>query len=127
MKTLRFNGEYWYEDERPMWKRIQEWICWVGGWKTHSSGGWPLRRRLSLQLLTPISLIGHRVTLYGHWFDVKLPIGVLVVNVRDRYAFISRNGTPGAAHTWLYGAPHDIRNAARERRACPQRDRHYAS
>jgi hypothetical protein len=129
MTTLRFNGEYWYEDERPTWKRIQERIAWIGGWQTHGpKSRFPvsLRQRLSWELLTPIALFGHRIVLYRHWFDVRTPYGTLVVNLRERYAFISHNGTPTAAHTWLYGAPHDIREAARERRASA-RDRHYAS
>jgi hypothetical protein len=111
MKTIRFNGEFWYEDTRSLAKRVAEWIVWVGGWSTFRKFSLGFR----LRHLTPVSIVGHRTTFYGHWFDVKTPEGVLVVNLRERYAFISRDGTPGRAHLWLYGAPREIREAAERR------------
>lgn len=116
MRTLSFNGEFWYEDRTPLLKRIARWCIWFGGWETHRNGGWPLLKRLRQEMISPVSLFGHRLTYFGHWADMKLPgHGILVVNWRERYAFISRDGTPDSAHTWLYGWPRHVERMAMRR------------
>ena len=112
MKTYKFNGELWYLDERPLWTRIRRWLMCLGT-KELKSG------RLSKDgEWLPAGFLGHRLNLYGHWFDVRTPWGYLVVvfqrDERGRRtrtierAFISPNGTPQHAHTWLVGTPPDI-------------------
>lgn len=122
MKVLKWNGEYWYVDARPVWERILSWVVWVGGWKV-----WREMRRfrpekLHLDTLAPISVLGHRLTWYGWGFDVKTPEGVLVVVMKKvgwgiERAYVSRDGTPGGAHVWIVGAPPEVLHAAVRRKA----------
>ncbi len=109
MRTLKFNGEYWYEDYTPIWSRIATWVVWVGGSRRHP---------------TPVSLLGHRVTFYEWGANVRLPGGDLLVvswcGVDPRHwwrtkpvsVYISRDGTPASAHTWLIGDPPELRLAS---------------
>ena len=108
MKTLRWNGEYWYVDQRSPWRRIRRWCIWVGGWERANGAGWCLRIPSATgghlwMSPTPISLAGHRVTIHRHWFQVRIASGHLVVDLRERHAYISRDGTPNNAHHWLWG------------------------
>lgn len=107
MNTLRFNGERWYVDRRSLWKRVRTWFVWVGGWEEANGAGWrfriPVGSRRIWMTPTPVSFLGHRLTIFGHWFDFRVPGGVLVVNFRERHAYISRDGTPSSAHHWLWG------------------------
>jgi hypothetical protein len=122
MRTISFNGEFWYEDSTPLLKRIAKWFVWVGGWKIWlGSRGSEYNR---LENLAPISLLGHRATYYGWGFDVRVKGGHLVVVFkRDNSgkvggierAYISRDGTPSEAHVWIHGAPMEIRRAAATR------------
>lgn len=112
-----FNGERWYLDDRPVWCRIRRWLVCVGLRELKNG-------RLSADgELTPFSILGHRATFFGHWFQVRTPLGWLVVGLkRDEngrlirriglpeidHAYISVNGTPQNAHTWLLGAPSHI-------------------
>jgi len=110
MKTLRWNGERWYVDTRSLWKRVRQWVIWVGGWERANGAGWQFTAgrsggRTVWMTPTPVSLFGHRITLFGHWFDLDVPSGRLVVNLRQRHAYISRDGTPNRAHHWLWGTP----------------------
>lgn len=60
----------------------------------------------------------HTGWMFGHWFQVATRAGWLVVVLkRDEAgkatrhierAFISLNGTPQNAHTWLVGTPDEI-------------------
>jgi hypothetical protein len=110
MRWYKHNGEHWYADDRSLWKRLRQWVVWFGGWERPNGGGWSFRGGP-----TPVSLFGHRLTLHGHWFDVRTPAGYLVVDVRERTAYVSPNGTPRHAHTWIRGAPHDVVAAAEAR------------
>jgi hypothetical protein len=110
MQTLKFNGEFWYEDRTALWSRIATWLVWVGGGK--SMGG-----------LTPISLLGHRVTIQRWGAYLRLPNGDQVVvswcgvdpskwwRTRPVSLYVSPDGTPGNAHTWFIGAPREVRKA----------------
>lgn len=112
MITLKWNGEYWYEDRTPLWNRIASWLLWIGGTR---------------QSPTPVSILGHRVTVYDWGASARLPNGdSLVVSwcgvARERRwrsepaeMYISPNGTPGKAHTWFIGAPRDVRELATSR------------
>lgn len=127
LKTLKWNGEYWYEDNRTVWKRLRQWAIWIGGWEVQTeqltAGAWTLWRGKEP---TPVALLGHRVTWYGHWFQARTPWGVLVVRfARDERgrmkreiesAYISHNGTPGGAHVWIVGADHHVLDAINRRR-----------
>ena len=112
MKTLRWNGERWYVDSRSLWKRVRQWVIWIGGWERANGAGWqfsikhPYRRVGRIWMgPTPVSLLGHRVTFFSHWFDFRIRSGVVVVNFRERHAYVSRDGTPNRAHHWLWGVP----------------------
>jgi len=119
MKTYVFNGERWHLDDRPMWCRMRRWLF-CAGLRELKNG-----RLASEGELTPFSVLGHRATFFGHWFQVRTPAGWLVVRFsRDpagnivrrgllgfpeiEHAYISVNGTPQNAHTWLVGCPVDI-------------------
>lgn len=109
MITLKWNGEYWYEDRTPLLSRIATWLIWIGGTQTSP---------------TPISVFGHRVTFYGWGANVRFPSGDLLViswcgldpkrwwRSKPASVYVSPNGTPDRAHTWLVGAPREVREAA---------------
>jgi len=108
MRTLKYNGEFWYEDTTALWARVLTWVFWMGG---------PSGNR------TPISLFGHFVTFYDWGMDVRTPEGRLVVSwlglsrdIRWRSkpaeVYISKDGTPGRAHIWIVGASREIINLA---------------
>ena len=116
MKTIQFNGEYWYEEDRPVWSRVLRWVIWVGGWSTFRK--WPLRERLTPDKLTPISLLGHRITIQDWGFNV----GRWNVSWKEGYEggrswriYRSANGTPWAADKWVLGAPPQVRHAAQQK------------
>lgn len=112
MKTYSFNGEIWYVDARPMWTRIRRWLACVGMRELKNG------RLANEGEVTPLSLFGHRITFFGHWFQVRTPWGWLVVRFKRtengkltrevESAYLSNNGTPGCAHTWFVGAPADL-------------------
>jgi hypothetical protein len=112
MVVYRWNGERWYEDDRSLWRRALRWVCWVGGLDAHGLSAF----KYGLEGLSPVSVLGHRVTWYGHWADIRTRWGILVVNWRDDHAYISRDGTPDRAHVWLRGAPRDVIHEARRGR-----------
>lgn len=129
MRTLRFNGERWYVDSRSLWKRLRQWVVWVGGWERANGKGWALsttngRGRLWLSP-TPVSFFGHRLTIYGHWIGAGRRAR-LVVNFRDRYAYLSVDGTPSGAYAWLWGlraSNHGLAPEARYALAVHEADR----
>jgi len=119
MKTYVFNGERWHLDDRPVWCRIRRWLVCVG--LRELKGG----RLASDGELTPFAVFGHRAVFFGYWCQMRTPWGWLVVAFkRDPngkvirrgllgrpevdHAFVSVNGTPQNAHTWLIGAPGHI-------------------
>ena len=107
MKTLHWNGERWYVEERSVLSRLRKWFVWFGGWE-RADGRWQFRTPRTLghriwMYPTPVSVLGHRVTFFGHWLQVRVSSGWLVVNFRERYAYVSANGTPNNAHCWLWG------------------------
>lgn len=104
MLTYKWNGENWCRDEMPALKRLARHILWLGGWEAH---GWNAFKHG----FTPVSVL-RRVTFYSHFADIKTPWGYLVVNWRDRHAYLSHDATPQGAHAWLYGAPPDVVRAA---------------
>lgn len=125
MRLHRFNGEHWYVDERPVWRRVLRWAFWPGGWETFSpkrpwrrpgDAGWSLRERLTLDKLSPMSLFGHRITYYG-WgiqWDSRWGYWVAVWQPGPLHIYLSANGTPSEAHVWLVRPPWDVTHAAGE-------------
>ncbi len=114
-KALRWNGEYWYEDE-GMLRRALHWLAWFGGWQAHSPrrpwslGHRSLRERLRPSLLTPVTFFGHRVTFYGWGWELRLWGSKLVKSKSTLY--LSPDGTPSNATVWFRGAPSEVRAAA---------------
>jgi hypothetical protein len=97
MKTLKYNGEYWYTDERSLWKRVRQWVIWVGGWEKANGKGWQFTidygNRKGLMNPTPISLFGHAITFYGWGWQIHLwKMGYFVCTKSGMY--ISSDGTP---------------------------------
>ncbi len=125
MKTYKHNGEYWCVDDTPLWRRIVTWLVWFGGWDRWVGD----RRRLEISGAPwPLSMLGHTVTVYGHWFQVRIPghgwlVVVLERDGRGRVkrgverAYLSRDATPDRAHVWLLGVPYDVRAAVADRQA----------
>lgn len=124
MKTYKHNGEHWYVDARSAFKRVRMWLVWFGGWEKANGAGWKLRRDKPLRGFygpTPVAILGHRVTFFGDWLQVRLSRTYLTVRLKQGYsggpyAFFSDDGTPSRAHHWLWGAPRNVQRAA-ERRA----------
>lgn len=115
MKTYHHNGEHWYVRDWSLFHHIRNWFIWIGGWEKANGSGWEIFRKYmgkwELVDPTPISIFGHRFTYYGWGWHLKIGNrwltwsnggGVLQV-------YLSNNGTPSQATTWLYGEPPDIR------------------
>lgn len=104
MRTWRHNGERWHESTEPTWRRVLRWLVWLGGWE--STRQLPLRLRL--KNVTPVSLLGHRVTWYGWGGQIRTPEGWLVWERRSGQVFVSKDGTPSGAHLWLRNPPREV-------------------
>jgi len=118
MRTIHWNGERWYVSEQSLVARARRWLVWFGGWEKANGAGWDIKGSPA-----PVSLFGHRFTHYGWGWQAATSGGWLVYTKRcpatgKPALFISRDGTPGRAHTWLFGAPPQVETAARERRVC---------
>ena len=122
MRTLRHNGEHWYEDHRPFWMRILQWIVTFGGWQRYSPKQgtyrlWRFRWDHAPHRLRdpfPLSLFGHRVTFYSFGVSIRLrrtrfnwsyrrKPGYMHGPLGKGYAYLSRDGTPHNADHWLWG------------------------
>jgi hypothetical protein len=118
MKTIKWNGEFWYVDRRSVWLRLRSWVIWVGGWEDGAAGGghrWRLHTSGSGKNYrmgpTPLSLLGHRVTFLGWGLQIQLRHGYFTWvwhpyrwrGQRWGRGYISRDGTPNHAHHWLWG------------------------
>ena len=122
MITYKHNGEYWYADRRSAFNRARQWLIWFGGWEK-AKGGWKVRRPRPFKGLygpTPVAILGHRVTFFGDWLQVRLPNTIFVLRLRAcyagrRYAYCSHDGTPHNATVWWFGAPHEVVKAVRDR------------
>lgn len=60
---------------------------------------------------TPISFLGHRITIqsFGIYFSLRSGYLVIIWDKRQgRKCYISRNGTSSKAHIWFYGTPKEI-------------------
>jgi hypothetical protein len=120
MKTYHWNGEYWYERNWSLWHHIRTWFIWIGGWEKANGAGWRLRYEHSGKLKSPapVSLFGDFFTWYGWGWNIRVKRGLLVYSHsggRARKMYISPNGTPSQAVTWLFGAPNEIKKKAEER------------
>ena len=115
MRTVRFNGEYWYEDRRSLWLRLRNWLIWIGGWERtdHKTGKHEWRPVSRWSDPFPLSLFGHRITFQPFGVSVKLPHTRFNWSYRKSganygplgvgYAYFSRDGTPRSADHWLWG------------------------
>lgn len=131
MKTIKWNGEYWYVDRRSAWLRLRTWLIWVGGWESspadkphqwrfRTEGHPPPRYRLGP---TPVSVAGHRVTFFGWGLQVRLRHAYLVWEwnpyrwhgQRWGRCYVSPNGTPRLATHWLWGYSDTLLRHAHQR------------
>lgn len=127
MRTLRHNGEEWYEDRRSMPKRIRQWFVKFLGWERpdRTDGAYDTRWDFSRwRDPFPIMFFGHRVSLFNSWIDIRIGWRHFHWSFRrdpqvsygpygTGYAYLSRDGTSHNAHHWLWGAEksylyHDI-------------------
>lgn len=122
MKTLHHNGEYWYENSQSLVKRARRWLIWIGGWEKANGAGWDLSTPSRRHFMPPfpVSVLGHRTTFFGNWMQIRLPHTYLTIRFKrgysgGPYAYLSNDGTPGGAHCWLFGAPHEVRRAVHKR------------
>ena len=108
MRTIKWNGEQWYECNHSIAKRIRRWLIWIGGWEKANGAGWRFRTDIGKRFVTPwpVSVLDHWVTVYGKWFQLRTSQGWFVVS-KDR-AFISHDGTPQGAHLWFWGEPRHV-------------------
>jgi hypothetical protein len=103
MDTYHWNGEYWYEKTDGALRRVLRWFIWIGGG--------------SLRKPTPVSVLGHRITLYsGRRWDFRTSHGYLSRD-RDGSIFWSPDGTTTRATDWYRGAPDGVVVAALSRYA----------
>lgn len=137
MRTVEFNGEYWYVNEQPLLKRARKWLIWIGGWEKANGEGWHIFMRhldtgkRALRDPTPVSLFGHRFTHYGWGWNVVVSGGYLVYSKRCSHTgkpslYLSLDGTPGNATMWLFGAPDVVERAAKAKRPCEDYPRRTA-
>lgn len=124
MKTVRFNGEWWYEDRRSLLTRARQWVIRIGGWERPDRTDGAYRTRWAFRANWgwrgwrdpfPVSLLGHRVTFQSFGVSIRLGGRYLCWSYRREpgrmygplgtgYCYLSRNGTPWAADHWLWGA-----------------------
>lgn len=77
--------------------RLRHKLVWFGGWEKANCLGWRLKGDPF-----PLTILS-TLTLFGHWMQLRLPGTWLVINFRERYAYVSPDGTPQGATKWLYG------------------------
>jgi hypothetical protein len=122
MKTYHWNGDEWYERDWSVWHHFRHWFIWLGGWERANGSGWRLylntkkvgggNRKLWLSPY-PVSLFGGRITFFGWGWDLKVKGGWLVYSsIGRRKLYISPNGTPSQAVSWLIGAPDSVKKNA---------------
>ena len=120
MKTYHWNGEYWYERRWSILHHIRHWFFWIGGWEKANGEGWQLRHQRPQRKLKdpfPIALLGGRITFYGWGGQIRGLHRYLVWSrsVGSLKIYLSHNGTPGGATTWIKGVPYEIYKVARWR------------
>ena len=115
MKTYHFNGENWYCRNWSLLHHIRYWFIWIGGWEKPNGTGWKFTyapRKLSSPC--PITLLGHRIVIYGlNWFEIRFGKNWLVFHFGNRHIYLSPDATPDNARVWLYGAPYEITSRAK--------------
>ena len=121
MRTVHWNGEHWYENNEPLWQRFLGWLIWPGGWlrwdRKTGRHKWARARRWDP---TPLSVLGHRFTHYGRFWQLAWRGGWFVWLRRsdwDCKAYWSPNGTPTSATFWLGGAPKNVEAELAARRS----------
>lgn len=124
MITYHHNGECWYKRNWSIFHWIRNWFIWVGGWEKANGKGWQFRIEYSSgnkgwMSPTPIAMFGHRIVIFNFfhpWVDIRLKRfrGILVFNMRKKLkCYISKDGTPSAAHIWLWNTPSEVKEEAR--------------
>lgn len=98
MRTLKWNGERWYWDERSLWKRCRQWLIWIGGWEQANGKGWDftldLGYRKKMMSPLPISLFGHAIVLFGWGGHIRLRRGRCYFTWSQSGVYVSSDGTP---------------------------------
>lgn len=118
MKTYHWNGEYWYERRWSLFHHIRHWLIWIGGWEKANGEGWHLTQvfnKRKLRSPTPVALFGGRFTHYGWGWNIRFRKTYFVWSRSGRplHIYLSPDGTPGRATTWIKGVPYEIYMNAR--------------
>lgn len=97
MRTMKWNGECWYIDDRSLWKRVRQWLIWIGGWEKANGQGWAFTidygNKTALVAPTPISLFGHAITFFSWGWQVRFWKRCYLV-CSDSGIYVSSDGTP---------------------------------
>lgn len=107
--VLRFAGQLGYRKainrlSDPL-KVARKWLVWVGGWEHPELGqwdrgqpAWEIFSRGRLNDPTPVSLLGHRITVNrcnrSGWVDLRICDGYLHVRFDGSAAYWSPDATP---------------------------------
>jgi hypothetical protein len=98
MRTLKHNGECWYVDERSLWKRVRQWVMWIGGWEKPNGKGWKftidLGKKKRLMNPSPISFFGHFIIFYSWGGHIRFKRGCYFVWSKTSGMYVSSDGTP---------------------------------
>jgi len=107
MKTLKWNGEQWYIDNRSLWKRFRQWIIWIGGWELANGEGWSFRSSYDKKLWMkpyPISFF-KSITFYGWGWEVVLFNHKMVWSRDNGFCIQMKNRTETMAQCSNCGDP----------------------
>jgi|GEM_PF-2473729 len=108
MKTWQFNGEYWYVNNRSLFRRIRQWFIWIGMWEKSNGQGWDWDRVFKLKSPTPISLFGNLFTYYGWGFNVSIKGTYFVCSFVNKQIYCSPDGTPSKATIFFRSPPREV-------------------
>jgi len=98
MRTLKYNGEKYYYDERSLWKRCRQWLIWIGGWERANGKGWKFLidygYKKGLMSPAPISVFGNFFTWFSWGWQIKLAHLHRYLVWSKSGLYISSDGTP---------------------------------
>lgn len=85
--------------------RLRHKLIWFGGWERANCGGWRFRLEPG-HWLDPFPLtICSALTLYGRWWQLRLPGTIFVWARNQEGVYMSPDGTPRSATRWFGKRP----------------------
>jgi hypothetical protein len=120
--VLRFAGRHGYGEAMrrlnpdSLLMRAFRWVVWFGGWERPHLMRWreggprfQFRNQHGWRSPNPVSILGHTATCYGWGLTIRPPWVRNTLTFhwrRQRYAYLSPDGTPSSATLWLFGKRH---------------------